>query len=137
VYDLFFTTERVIAFIIQHPGDIPRQYTSIWQTVFLGSGWEIRKEQRELERTAQAQRRASQGLTPDELASTHPRNFGIPYSEITSVELTHRLFQSQLRFYVSRQSTAEQIIRFNLAKKQIPEARHLLELTLLSKTNRP
>jgi hypothetical protein len=32
VYDLFFTTERVIAVIIRHPADNPRQFTSVWQT---------------------------------------------------------------------------------------------------------
>jgi len=94
----------------------------------------MRKEQRELERIAQGQRRASQGLTPDELVSAHSRNFDIRYSKITSVKITRRLFQSQLRFYVSGPSTTEQIIRFNLPKKQIPEARHLLELVLPPKT---
>jgi len=93
----------------------------------------MRKEQRERERTAQARRRTSQSLTPDELVTTHPGNFEIRYSEITSVEITRRLFQSQLRFCVSRPSTTGQIIRFNLQKKQILEAQRLLELSLLSK----
>lgn len=132
-YDLFFTTERVIAVIIQHPADIPRQFASIWEAVFLGSGWTIRKERLEQERISQARRRTSQSLTPDELATAHPGNFEIRYSEITSVKITRRLFQSHLRFCVSRSSTTGQIIRFNLQKKQILEAQRLLELSLLSK----
>jgi hypothetical protein len=132
-YDLFFTTERIIAVIIQHPADIPRQFTPTWKTMFFGSGWEKRKEQRERESTAQARRRASQNLTPGELVTAHSGNVEIWYSEITSVEITRRFFQSQLRFYVSMPSTTGQIIRFNLSKEQIPEARRLLEQVLLSK----
>ncbi len=130
-YDLFFTTERIIAVIIQHPTDIPRQFTPTWKTMFFGSGWEKRKEQRERERNAQARRRASQNLTPGELVTAHSGNVEIWYSEITSVEITRRFFQSQLRFYVSMPSTTGQIIRFNLSKKQIPEAQHLLDRVLL------
>lgn len=136
VYDLLFTTERVIAVSIQHPADIPYQFKSIWQTIFLGSGWTMRKEQLERERTAQTKRRSSQSLTPDELVNAHSRNFEIRYSEITSVEITRRLFQSQLRFCVPGPSTTGQIIRFNLQKKQIPEAQRLLEQVLFSKIKR-
>jgi hypothetical protein len=132
-YDIFFTTERIIAVIIQHPADIPSQFTPVWKTMFIGSGWETRKEQREREKITQARRRSSQNLTPDDLFTTHSGNIQILYSEITSVEITRRLFQSQLRFYVFTPPTTRQIIHFNLSKKQIPEARRLLELVLLSK----
>jgi len=134
VYDLFFTTERVIAVIIQHPADVPRQFTSVWQSVFLGSAWTGRREKLKQGRTAQGKRRSLQSMTPDELVSAHSRNFEIRYSEITSVEITRRFFQSQLRFHVSSPSTAGRIIRFNLSKKQIPEAQRLLELVSLSET---
>ncbi len=133
VYDLFFTTERVIAVNIRHPADTPYQFKSLWQTIFIGNGWTMRKEQLERERTAKAKRRASQSLTPDELVSAHPRNFEIRYREITSVEITRRLFQSQLRFSVSGPPTTGQITRFNLSRKQIPEAQRLLEQVLSSK----
>lgn len=133
VYDLFFTTERVIAVSIQHPADTPYQFKSILQTIFIGNGWTMRKEQLERKRTAQAKRRTSQSLTPDELVKAHSRNFAIRYSEITSVEIKRRLFQSQLRFCVARPLTTGQITCFNLSKKQIPEAQSLLEQVLFSK----
>lgn len=133
LYDLFFTTERVIAVLIQHPADVPRQFTPIWKMMFFGSGWETRKEKREWERTAQARRRTLQNLTPGELVTAHSGNIEIWYSEITSVEITRRLFQSQLRFSVFASPTTGQTTPFSLSKKQIPEARRLLELVLPSK----
>jgi hypothetical protein len=133
LYDLLFTTERVIAVIIQHPTDIPYKPMSIWQAAFLGSGGAIRREQLERKRIAQERRHALQERALDELVAIHPLNFEIRYSEVTSVEIMRRLFQSQLRFYVSRPSTAEQIIRFTLPQKQISEAQRLLELVLSSR----
>jgi len=134
LYDLLFTTERVIAVIIQHPTDIPYQFTAVWRTILFGNSLAIRREQLERQRIAQTRRQALQERTLDELAAIHPMNFEIRYSAITSVEIMRRLFQSQLRFYVSGPSTKEQIIRFTLPQKQIPEAQRLLELVLLSKT---
>jgi hypothetical protein len=133
LYDLFFTTERVIAVLIQHPADVPRQFTPIWKMMFFGSEWETRQEKREWERTAQARRRTLQNLTPGELVTAHPGNIEIWYSEITSVEITRRLFRSQLRFSVFASPTTGQTTSFSLSKKQIPKARRLLELVLPSK----
>ena len=134
VYDLFFTTERVIAFSIRHPADIPYQFRSMWQTVFIGNSLAMRQEQLDREKIARERRRAAQSLTPDELIKAHSRNFEIRYNQITSVEVRRRLFQLQLRFGVSGSSPKWQITRFNLSKKHVPEARRLLEKVLPSKT---
>jgi len=72
-------------------------------------------------------------MTPDELLGANPRNLAIPYSGIASVEITRRFFQWQLRFHLSGPTAAERIIRFNLSKKQVPEARRLLKQASLSK----
>jgi hypothetical protein len=85
------------------------------------------------EKIAQARRRTSQNLTPDESVTTHSGNIEIGYREITSVEIKRRFFQSQLRLYVFEPPTTRRIIHFNLSKKQIPEAQRLLERVLLSK----
>jgi hypothetical protein len=106
----------------------------VWKTVFLGSGRSLRKEKHERGKTIEAQRLSLQSLTPDEMVTTHPRNIEIPYHDINSVEITRQLFQLQLRFYVSRPSTGEQVIHFNLTKNQIPEAQRLLEQALPLKT---
>lgn len=83
----------------------------------------------------QGKRHSLQTMTPDELLSANSRNLAIGYSEIASVEIRSRFFQHQLRFYVSGPSKTERIVRFNLSKKQIPEARRLLKLVSLSEAS--
>jgi hypothetical protein len=133
VFDLLFTTERVVAFIIQRPADIPYPLTSRWEWIFLGGMWAKRREQLERAKTTQLRRRSLQEKTIDELVAMHPSNFEIRYSAVTSVEIKRGLFQSQLVFGAPKPSTTRQIIRFNLSKNQIPDAQRLLELVLASK----
>jgi len=133
IYDLLFTTERVIAFIIQHPTDIPYQPT--WKQFLIGGMLSKRTEQSELAKITQARRHSLQEKPINELAALHPLNFEIRYGEITSVEITRGLFQSQLRFDTSKPST-RQIIRFTLSKEHIPDAQRLLELVIASKVKR-
>jgi len=131
VYDLLFTTERVIAFIIQHPTDIP--YRSTWREFLFGGMLTKRTEQPERTKIAQARRHTLQEKSIDELVTVNPLNFEIRYKEVTSVEITRGLFQSQLRFDTSKLQTTRKTIRFTLSKKQLPDAQHLLELVLASK----
>jgi hypothetical protein len=133
-YDLFFTTERVLAVIIQHPADSP-QSKSMWYYMFVGTFWSSGREQIKRKRAAREKRRNLQGMTPDELVSANRRNFAIPYDEIASAELTRRFFQWQLRFHLSSPSDKERIARFNLSKKQVAEAQRLLEQASLSETS--
>jgi hypothetical protein len=132
-YDLFFTTERVIAVIIQHPLDNPLGAKSFWKSALLGDILSGQGKKLEQIKTSQKRRRSLQGMTPDELVSTNPRNFAIPYEEIASAEVTHRFFQWQLRFHLVGPSDKEGVVRFNLSKKQVTEAERLLEQTSLSK----
>jgi hypothetical protein len=130
VYDLFFTTERVIAVIMRHPADVPYQFTHMWRTIFFGDSLSMRKEQTERDKIAQTRHDTSQGLSPDELVAASPMNFDIRYRDIASAEITHRLFQWRLRFHVSRPSADKRAISFTLSQKQVPEARRLLEKVL-------
>jgi hypothetical protein len=134
VYDLFFTTERVIAVIVQHPVDNPRPI-SVLQAWFVGSFWSSGREELKRNRTVRDKRRNLQTMTPDELVSANPRSFAIPYSEIASAEITRRLFQSQLSFHLSGLSDKKRVVRFNLSKKQIPEAERLLKLASISEAD--
>jgi len=131
VYDLLFTTERVIAFIIQHPADIP--YRSTWKVFFFGSMVAKGTERSERAKITQARRHTLQEKSIDELLTVHPLNFEIRYREVNSVEIRRGLFQSQLRFDTSKLSTTRQIVRFILSRKQVPDAQRLLELVLASK----
>jgi len=129
-YDLFFTTERVIAAIIQHPVDTP-QHPSLWKSVLLGDVLSGQGGKLKEARAAQGKRRSLQAMTPDELLSANSRNFAIPYGEITSAELTRRFFQWQLRFHLSQSPKTGRLVKFNLSKKQVLEAERLLELAAL------
>jgi hypothetical protein len=133
VYDLFFTTERVVACNIQHPGDTSYRFTSMFKEVLLGRMLTKRMEQSELAKIIQARRHSLQEKPIDELVALHPSNFEIRCSEVTSVEITRGLFQSQLRFEVPKLSPTRQIISFTLSEEQIPDAQRLLELVLASK----
>lgn len=134
LYDLVFTTERVIAVIIQHPNDIP--YHPSLKGFFFGGMPAKRAEQSERAKIAQARRRNLQEKPINELMAMHPLNFEIRYKEIASVETKHGLFMSQLRFNSSNLSTTRQKIHFILAKEQISDAQRLLESVLASKIKR-
>jgi len=134
IYDILFTTERVIAFIVQHPTDIP--YHPTWKQFLFGGMLSRRTEQSERAKITQTRRHSLQEKSINELVALHPLNFEIPYGEVASVEITRGLFQSQLRFETSKLSTKKRIIRFNLSKEQIPDAQRLLELVLASKIKR-
>jgi len=133
VYDLLFTTERVIACNIQHPSDTAYRFTSMLKEVLLGRMLTNRMEQPERERILQARRHSLQEKPIDELVALRPSNFEIRYSEVTSVEITRGLLQSQLKFEVPKLSPTRQIISFTLSEEQIPDAKRLLELVLASK----
>ena len=133
VYDLIFTTERVIAFIIQQPGDNPYRSTSMLKDVFLGSMLTKRMEQSERAKITQVRRRRLQEIPIDELVAQHSLNFEIHYTDVTSCEITRGMFQSQLRFDASNLPTTRQTIRFTISKEQISDAQRLLELALASK----
>jgi len=132
IYDLLFTTERVIAVIIQHPTDIP--YRPKVTEFFIGRGRTMRKEQLEREGIAESRRRALKERAPDELVDLHPRNFGIYYNVITSAKVKRGLFRSRLEFHASEESTVGRRICFGITKKHIPDAERLLDLVLPTKT---
>jgi hypothetical protein len=127
VYDLFFTTERVIVVSIRHPGDV--QNSASWQTLFVGS-WIIRRsEQFTQDKLSEERRNQSQHLTPADLLSLNPRNFEIPLNIINSIEITHKLFEWKLHFHVSHTETVRRT-HFSLNQGQVPEARRLIDLIL-------
>ena len=131
IYDLIFTTEKVIAFIVQHPTDV--LYRPSLKQFFIGGTLDKRTEQSERAKIAQVRRRNLQEKRIDELVALHPLNFEIRYTEVTSVGIKRGLFQSQLRFDASKLANKRQTIRFTISREQIPDAQHLLEQVLASK----
>jgi len=131
LYDLLFTTERVIACIVQHPNDF--RYRLTLKEFFFGHSLAKRTEQFKRTEIAQERRHRLQAKPISELVTLHHSNFEIRYNEITSVEITRRLFQPQLKLDTSKLPTTKQIIRFTISKSQITEAQRLLRLVLASK----
>ncbi len=94
IYDLLFTTERVITLIVQHPAEVPHQF-GITELLFGGlfSG----KRERFQRKTSDEERlRAYEEKTFDELLAGHRFNFEIPYSMVTAMEVTRGWFQTRI-----------------------------------------
>ena len=120
VYDLIFTTERMLALIVWHPGDAPVRFGMM--EMFIGG--QLSKVG---ERTAKAglieeRRRLHEEKRLDEVIGLHRLNFEIPYQSIASVEAKRGLFRSFLEFRIRGASGAERTIRFTLARAQHGEA---------------
>jgi hypothetical protein len=128
IYDLLFTTERVIAIIVQHPTDVPYKFGAM--ELFFGGQLAKQIDRPESKRVAEGRRRLYEEKTPDELAVSHRFNFEIRYSMVTSVEVTRGLLRSQLKFHLSGPSIAGRSIHFTLTKEQVPNARQLIDLVL-------
>jgi hypothetical protein len=128
IYDLLFTTERVIAVIVKHPTDQPFKFGVT--ELFIGGKLGKLNERFDRKRFTEERLRDYKEQTFDELLASHRFNFVIPYNKITSVEVIRGLFQARLKFHISNSSFVERTIHFNLAKNRIPEARNLLDLAL-------
>jgi hypothetical protein len=128
IYDLLFTTERVIAVIIQHPTDVPYKFGAM--ELFFGGQLAKQIDRPERKRVAEERRRLYEEKTLDELAVSHRFNFEIHYNMVKSVEVTRGLFRSQLKFHLSGPSVAGRSIHFTLTKEQVPNARQLIDLVL-------
>ncbi len=124
-YDLFFTGERLIAYNVKHPADVPPRFS--WQAIFIGGSGEVRRERLELQEISRVRRQKAKGLTLDQMVAASNRNFCLRYAEINSAEVIRRFFQWQLRFYLSEPSERKRMVRFYLNKKQVAEAERLLK----------
>jgi hypothetical protein len=132
IYELIFTTERVIAFLIQSPANTLSRI-GVLEISILGSWHSRHAEQLEKKRIAEERARILRERPLDELVKSNIPRFEIPYNEVNSVEVSRGLFRSCLKFYVSAPSTADYSVQFTLEKKQVPDAWHLLNLVLPSK----
>ena len=133
VYDLVFTTERVIALIVEHPGDVPRKFGMTEMLVGGQLGKQAERVQRK--QIAEERRRLHEERSLDELAGLHPLSFEIHYRQIASIDVKRGLLQSSLTFRLGGPDGPGRPIRFRLRRGQAEEARKLADLTL--KSTRP
>jgi hypothetical protein len=131
IYDLLFTTERVIAVIIRHPNDFIHKIGLTG--LLLGERLSGGNNRFQRVKIAEERRCDYQEKTFDEIMGSHRFNFEIRYSTVTSVEITRGLFKSRLLFCISRPSIPEHTVYFTLTKRQVPNARNLIDLALSSK----
>jgi hypothetical protein len=85
VYDLYLTTDRVIAVLIRHPSDVAS--LASWSSLFIGGWGSRRKEEQEFEEIASERHGKSKNMSPDELLASNPHNFQISNKDITAIEL--------------------------------------------------
>jgi hypothetical protein len=135
IYNLLFTTERAIALIIEHPLDIPRKPGAAG--LLLGEGYTRRGERSEKRKIMEDRLILYEEQTFDELVSNNDFNFEIPYNKVDRVELTRGLFAARLKFHIPEKLRGESKFIFTLTKKQVPEARRLLDQVLPSKVYTP
>jgi hypothetical protein len=127
IYDLVFTTERVVALIVEHPGDVPRKFGMTEMLMGAQLGKQAERVQRK--QIAQERRRLHEEKSLDELAGLHPLNFEIYFRQIASIDVKQGLFQSSLTFRLAGPSGPGRPIRFRLSRGQAEEARKMAELT--------
>ena len=133
VYDLVFTTQRVIAVILKHPEDRrPYQYPNL-SSLLLGNWNSRHKEQTEQLKLADQRRQAMTGLTPEELLELNGHNFEIRYDRIESVRIKRSLLETKLRFVMGIPGQVKRQRDFTIKKQQVPETEQLLDKTIKSK----
>lgn len=128
IFDLLFTSERVIALLVQHPAEVEYKF-GVTELLFGGllNKSKDRFEKRFEKRNSVEERSLNYGgKTFEELLAGHRFNFEIPYDMVRSVEITKGLFQSRLKFYLNDSSPLGPALQFTLSKDQILEAQELL-----------
>lgn len=131
IYDLCFTTERVIPVLIQNPRDMI--HSTSWSTFFIG-GWGLKRaENQHLKEIKTERHRQSSNVSPDELATGNP-NPQMRYEDVLSVEIKRDIFfKYNLRFVISGPSDKKRFINFTMGKEQLQEAQQILPKVLKTK----
>jgi hypothetical protein len=131
IYDLLFTSERVITLIVQHPTEVSYQFGIT--ELFLGRLLARQHERFDRKPSAEERLRAYKEKTFDELLASHRFNFEIPYDMVTTVEVIRGLFHTRLKFHINNPSITGRTMHFTLSKDQVSDAQNLLNLALSSK----
>jgi len=124
VYDLVFTTDRMVALIVWHPGDAPVRFGMM--EMFIGGQLAKRNERVAKAGLMEERRNLHEEKCLDEVIGLHRLNFVIPYRSIASVEVRRGLFRSYVEFRIIGASMAERMVRFTLARARHREAREVV-----------
>lgn len=128
IYDLLFTTERVIALNVHHPSEVPYNFGA--KELLLGGLLTKQRERFDKKKSAEERLRAYEEKGFDELLAGHRFNFEIPYQGINAVEVTRSWFQTRLKFQLTGSSLNGATLYFTLTKDKISEAQKLIKQAL-------
>ena len=128
IFDLLFTSERVIVLLVQHPSEVEIKFGAT--ELLFGNLLSKSKDRFEKKKTAEERFDKYGGKTFEELLAGHRFNFEIPYDTVDSVEINRGFFQSRLKFHLNDSSTRGPDLQFTLSKDQIPETQELLSRAL-------
>ena len=128
IYDLLFTTERVIALNVQHPSEVP--YNFGVKELLFGGLVTKQRERFDRKKSTEERLRAYEEKSFDELLAGHRFNFEIPYQVINSVGVTRGWFQTRLKFHLNSPTITGPTLHFTLTKDQVPDAQKLIKLAL-------
>ena len=128
VYDLLFTTERVIALNIQHPAEMPFNF-GVKELLF-GGLLNRQREKFDRKKSAEERLHAYEEKGFDELLAGHRFNIEIPYREVNSVEIIRGWFQTRLKFKIDSPSLPGSVLYFTLTRDQVLEAQKLIKRPL-------
>ncbi|HUJ69058.1 MAG TPA: hypothetical protein VLW86_06020 [Syntrophorhabdales bacterium] len=124
VYDLVFTTERMLALIVWHPGDVRFKFGMM--DMFIGGQFARRNERAARVGLMEERRTLHEEKRLDEVIGLHRLNFEVPYRSVASVEVKRGLFRSYLEFRVIGASKTERTVRFTLTKGQAGDAQAIV-----------
>jgi len=124
VYDLVFTTERMLALIVWHPGDAPVKFGMM--EMFIGGQLAKRNEKAAKVGLMEERRTLHEERRLDEVIGLHRLNFEIPYRSIAALEAKRGLFRSYLEFRVTGAGKTERAVRFTLTKGQLGQAQAIM-----------
>jgi hypothetical protein len=128
IYDLLFTTERVITLNVHHPSEV--SYNFGVKELLLGGLLTKQRERFDKNKFAEERLRAYEEKGFDALLAGHRFNFEIPYQEVNSVEVTRSWFQTRLKFQLNGSSITGATLYFTLTKDQVSETQKLIKLAL-------
>lgn len=132
LYELIFTSERVITYLIQSPSDMPYS-TGVFETLLIGNWRSKHSERMERKKIADERENILREQSLDDLVAAHRLNQEIRYDNIETVELKRGMFDSSLRFRTSEKAGSYFNLKFTMDKKQLTEARELLDQVLPGK----
>jgi len=141
VYDLLFTSERVICVLIQHPADVPPYQSSYgWQNILIGNWNSKRKEkikQGELVQKRQDEfDQVGEKITPDQLLKSHKFNVELRYEDIVSVQVKKGIFDTHLKFDMNYNGARKSQRKFGVPRNKLSFTREMIEQVLSDKVKK-